>query len=77
MKKATAIILILLVLAMTGGQVRPREWQYTRMGAQVNYSVGERVEYDGGIYECIKWDPSDPAVMVPPSNSTWWAEVSE
>lgn len=86
MKKAIWILIILVILLaitlasvalITAMQpVKAEEWQYTRMGAQINYTVGQRVENDGRIYECIQWDEGSPLVMVPPAaNPAWWAEV--
>lgn len=70
------VIFAICVLAATLTPEAPKEWQYTRMGAQVNYTVGQRVENDGRIYECIQWDEGSPLVMVPPAaNPAWWAEV--
>jgi len=77
-KKATAIIMICILAIAVAGSIRqqPREWTYTLMGAQVNYSVGERVTDRGQIFECIQWDESSPLVIVPPAaNPAWWAEV--
>ncbi len=70
-----AVITVSLAVTSAAKNAKAQEWHYTRMGVQVNYSIGERAEYLGRIYECVKWDPSDPAVMVPPGNSDWWAEV--
>lgn len=78
MKKVTAIIMIcILAIAVAGSiQTQPREWTYTLMGAQVNYSIGERVTNGGQIYECIQWDEGSPLVIFPPAaNPAWWAEV--
>lgn len=84
MKKAFWIMIILVILlaittiSVTIVTAKPtaREWTYTLMGAQVNYSIGERVTNDGRVYECRTWDAGSPLVIVPPSaNPTWWAEV--
>jgi len=70
------VIFVICVLAAALTPEAPQEWQYTRMGAQINYTVGQRVENDGRIYECIQWDEGSPLVMVPPAaNPAWWAEV--
>ena len=81
MKKAFWILIALvLLLAITAVSVtiitakQPPEWQYTRMGAQVNYAIGQRVQNGGRTYECIQWDEGSPLVMVPPeANPAWWA----
>ena len=77
MKRATAIIMICVLAIAVAGSIRgPREWTYTLMGAQVNYSIGERVTDGGQTYECIQWDEGSPLVIVPPAaNPAWWAEV--
>ena len=78
MKKATAIIMICILAAALAGSIRPqpREWTYTMMGAQVNYSIGESVTSQGRVFECIQWDEGSPLVIFPPAaNPTWWAEV--
>ena len=82
MKKRYWIMWVLVILLATEAisitliQDKMPEWQYTRMGAQINYTVGQRVENDGRIYECIQWDEGSQLVMVPPAaNPAWWAEV--
>lgn len=84
MKKAFWILIILVILlaitliSVTIVSAKPtaREWTYTLMGAQVNYSIGERVTSDGRVYECRTWDEGSPLVIVPPeANPVWWAEV--
>ena len=86
MKKAFWIMMILIILlaitliSVTTISAKPtaREWTYTLMGAQVNYSIGERVTSDGREYECRTWDEGSPLVIVPPSaNPAWWAEVQQ
>lgn len=86
MKKAFWILIILVILlaitlvSVTIVSAKPaaREWTYTLMGAQVNYSIGERVTSDGREYECIEWDEGSQLVIVPPSaNPAWWAEVQK
>ena len=72
------IILAITLISVTIVSAKPaaREWTYTLMGEQVNYSIGERVTNDGRVYECRTWDEGSPLVIVPPSaNPTWWAEV--
>lgn len=70
------VIFVICVLAAALTPEAPQEWQYTRMGAQINYTVGQRVENDGRIYECIQWDEGSQLVMVQPAaNPAWWAEV--
>ena len=84
MKKAfwiMIILIIILVITMISAAIvsaipTAREWTYTLMGAQVNYSIGERVTNGGQIYECIQWDEGSPLVIVPPeANPAGWAEV--
>jgi len=70
------VIFVICVLAAALTPDAPTEWQYTRMGAQVNYAIGQRVTDRGRTYECIQWDEDSPLVMVPPeANPGWWAEV--
>lgn len=70
------VIFVFCVLAAALTPEAPQEWQYTLMGAQVNYSIGERVTNGGQIYECIQWDEGSPLVVFPPAaNPDWWAEV--
>ena len=78
MKKFLTTIAVIIMMSMMAGLPAPKEWTYTLNGPQVNYTVGQRVTWNGRIYECIKWDASDMAVMVPPeANPNWWAEVEE
>lgn len=68
-----AIALIALIVMIC---TVPKEWTYTMMGAQVNYSIGQRVTSAGKVYECKYWDEGSPLVMFPPAaNPDWWAEV--
>ena len=70
------VIFVFCVLAAALTPEAPQDWQYTLMGAQVNYSIGERVTNGGQIYECIQWDEGSPLVVFPPAaNPDWWAEV--
>ena len=86
MKKAIWILIILVILlAITLASValitamkpvKAKEWTYTMMGAQVNYSIGQRVTSAGKVYECKYWDEGSPLVMFPPAaNPDWWVEV--
>lgn len=73
-KVMTVIAAIALIVLIVMICTVPKEWTYTMMGAQINYTVGQRVENDGRIYECIQWDEGSPLVMVPPAaNPAWWA----
>ena len=73
---AIALIVILFAVAVKYEYEHPKEWTYTLMGAQVNYSIGERVTNGGQIYECIQWDEGSQLVIFPPAaNPDWWAEV--
>ena len=71
----TAVFVIcVIVAALTPDALS--EWTYTLMGAQVNYSIGDRVTHMGHVYECVEWDEGDPRVIFPPTaNPDWWAEV--
>lgn len=70
------VIFVLCVLATALTPEAPQEWQYTLMGAQVNYSIGQRVTSAGKVYECKYWDEGNPLVVFPPAaNPDWWAEV--
>ena len=85
MKKSFMILIILIILLaitlissviITAKPAKAREWEYTMMGAQVNYSIGERVTSSGRVYECRKWDGGSPLVIFPPeANPDWWTEV--
>ena len=69
---AAVALIVLIVMICTV----PKEWTYTLMGAQVNYSIGERVTSQGRVFECIQWDEGSPLVIFPPAaNPAWWAEV--
>ena len=85
MKKSFLIMIILVILLaitvissviITAKPAKAREWEYTMMGAQVNYSIGERVTSGGRVYECRKWDEGSQLVIFPPeANPDWWTEV--
>ena len=69
---AAVALIVLIVMICTV----PKEWTYTVMGAQVNYSIGQRVTSAGKVYECKYWDEESPLVVFPPAaNPDWWAEV--
>ena len=69
---AAVALIVLIVMTCTV----PKEWTYTMMGAQVNYSIGQRVTSAGKVYECKYWDEGSPLVVFPPAaNPDWWAEV--
>ncbi len=69
---AAVALIVLIVLNCTV----PKEWTYTVMGAQVDYSIGQRVTSAGKVYECKYWDEGSPLVVFPPAaNPDWWAEV--
>lgn len=40
------------------------------------YSPGAKVTYLNQNYLCTTFDPSSPAANVPPSNSSWWTQIS-
>ena len=76
MKKFITIMLICAMVISTGGSIR--EWRCTMNGPQINYEIGEKVEWNGRIFRCTKWDAASMAVMVPPeANPDWWAEVQQ
>lgn len=79
MSKLITIILAIAVMCCAAGETGeqdPEEWRFTMNGPQVSYEVGQRVEYQGRIYECVKWDAGSGAVMVPPAAyPDWWKEV--
>lgn len=57
-------------------RVSYKEWNYTVMGAQVNYSVGAKVTYSRQNYQCTNWDSSSQWVMVPPgSGHPFWTQI--
>lgn len=69
---AAVALIVLIVMICTA----PKEWTYTMMGAQVNYSIGQRVTSAGKVYECKYWDEGSQLVVFPPAaNPDWWAEV--
>lgn len=71
----TVVFVICVIFAALTPDALP-EWEYTLMGAQVNYSIGDRVTHMGHVYECVEWDECEPRVIFPPTaNPDWWAEV--
>ena len=78
-KHVTAVVILICVLfaiiCVTHWPER-RRWTYTLNGRQVNYEIGEEVEWNGKTFRCIKWDASDMGVIIPPeANPDWWAEI--
>ena len=80
-KHVVAAIILICVLAVVVGVThwpKRRAWSYTMNGQQINYEIGEKVEWNGRIFRCTKWDAASMAVMVPPeANPDWWAEVQQ
>ena len=75
---AIAMICILFIVICVTRWPERRAWTYTQNAPQINYEIGEEVEWNGKIYRCMKWDAESPAVMVPPeANPYWWAEVEK
>lgn len=73
---AIAVVMLIVLIVLIGMKPAIGEWSYTLMGAQVDYSIGDRVTHMGHVYECIEWDEGDPRVIFPPTaNPAWWAEV--
>ena len=57
-------------------RVSYKEWNYTVMGAQVNYTVGTKVTYARQNFQCTNWDPSSPWVVVPPgAGHPFWTQI--
>lgn len=73
---AIAVIILIVLIGLICMKPAVGEWSYTLMGAQVNYSIGDRVTHMGHVYECVEWDEGDPRVIFPPTaNPDWWEEV--
>ena len=78
MKKFITFIMICALVIAASGSITVKEWSYTMNGQQINYEIGEEVEWNGRIFRCTKWDAESMAVMVPPeANPDWWAEVQQ
>ena len=58
------------------GPSEPTTITYPSWVSGTTYSVGSKVTYDSRNYKCVYFDATSGQVMVPPSNSSWWAEIA-